>query len=121
MVVRLKDSKIDSIEETETRRLKLITLTSKSDGAALTIELPDVLCSGLTAKETVNVVIDSKPISKGSSAKLYVEGTIFKKSDDGSLEIVGSIGGLRLVLNLNKATSAQIKTFDSDKFYLTLS
>ncbi len=120
MVVRLKDSKIDSIEETETRRLKLVKLSSKSEGAALTIELPDVLCTGMAANQNVGVVIDSKPISKGNSTKLYVEGTVFKKNDSENLEIVGSIGGLRLILNLSKATPVQIKTFESDRFYLAL-
>lgn len=120
MVVRLKGSRIDSIEETETRRLRLLKMSSRSGGATLSVELPDVLCAAMSADQVVDLVIDSKPISKGDSAKLYVEGTVFKKNEEDGLEIIGSIGGLRLVLNLNKATTAQSKTFDSDKFYMVL-
>ncbi|TFF86906.1 hypothetical protein EU519_00580 [Candidatus Thorarchaeota archaeon] len=117
----MKGTKIDAIEETETRRLKLIKMSSKTGGATLSVELPDVLCATLSEGQSVNLVIDSKPVSKGSSAKLYVEGSVFKKVENDGLQIIGSIGGLRLVLNLNKATSAKSKTFDSDKFYMVVS
>jgi hypothetical protein len=120
MVVRFKNTKIDSVEETETRRLKLLKISSKSDGATISVELPDALCASMSTDQTVDVVIDSKPIPKGDSARLYVEGSVFEKAEENGLQVVGSIGGLRLVLNLNKVTAAQSKTFDSDKFYMTL-
>ena len=120
MVIRLKDAVIESVDDTETRRLKLIKMSSKTDGATITLELPEALSGTLGLGETVNVVIDSKEIVKGQDSKLYVEGSIFKKSDSDDLEIIGSIGGLRLVLTLAKATPSQIKTFDSDKFFMAI-
>ncbi len=120
MVIRLKDTVIESVDDTETRRLKLIKMSSKTDGATITLELPEALSRTLGSGETVSVVIDSKEIAKGQDSRLYVEGSIFKKSDSDNLEIIGSIGGLRLVLTLTKATPSQIKTFDSDKFFMAI-
>ena len=120
MVIRLKDAVIDSVEETETAKLKLLKVSSKSDGATLTLELPDALCDTLNANDSISVVIDSKPITKGEQAKLYVEGNVFKKMTKDNLEIVGSVGGLRLVLSVAKATPNQSNTFSSDKFYLAI-
>ncbi|MFW9843879.1 MAG: hypothetical protein ACFFEV_04830 [Candidatus Thorarchaeota archaeon] len=120
MVIRLKDIVIESVDDTETRRLKLIKMTSKTEGATITLELPDALCGSMRSGETVSITIDSKEIATGESSKLYVEGTIFKKSDSGDFEIIGSIGGLRLVFTLAKATPSQIKTFDSERFYMAI-
>jgi len=120
MVIRLKDTLIEAVDDTETRRLKLIKMSSKTAGAALTLELPEALSGTMILGETVSVVIDSKEITKGESSKLYVEGSIFKRSDSDGLEIIGSIGGLRLVLTMAKATPSQQKTFDSEKFYLAI-
>ncbi|MHA1576727.1 MAG: hypothetical protein ACTSU3_05140 [Candidatus Thorarchaeota archaeon] len=120
MVIRLKDTVIESVDDTETRRLKLIKMTSKTDGATITLELPEALSGTLGLGETVNIVIDSKEIVKGEDSKLYIDGTIFKKSDNDGLEIIGSIGGLRLVLTMAKATPSQIKTFDSTRFYMAI-
>jgi hypothetical protein len=120
MVIRLKDTVIESVDDTETRRLKLIRMSSKANGATITIELPEALSGTLNLGETVDVVIDSKEIVKGEDSKLYVEGSLFKKSDNDGLEIIGSIGGLRLVLTLSKATPVQVKTFDSTQFYMAI-
>jgi hypothetical protein len=120
MVIRLKDTVIESIDDTETRRLKLIKMSSKTDGATITLELPEALGGTMSSGETVSVTIDSKEIVTGESSKLYVEGTIFKKSDSDDFEIIGSVGGLRLVLMLAKATPSQKKTFDSEKFYMAI-
>ncbi|TFG33428.1 hypothetical protein EU528_00340 [Candidatus Thorarchaeota archaeon] len=120
MVIRLKDTVIESVDDTETRRLRTIKMASKADGATITLELPEALSGTMSVGEIVNVVIDSKEITTGESSKLYVEGTIFKKSDNGDFEIIGSIGGLRLVFTLEKATPTQIKTFDSEKFYMAI-
>lgn len=120
MVIRLKDTVIESVDDTETRRLKLIKMSSKIDGATITLELPEALSGTIGLGETVNVVIDSNEIPKGEDSRLYVEGSIFKKLDKDGLEIIGSIGGLRLVLTLTKATPTQIKTFDSEKFYMAI-
>jgi hypothetical protein len=95
-------------------------MSSKTDGATITLELPEALSGTLSLGEIVNVVIDSKEIAKGQDSKLYVDGSIFKKSDSDGLEIIGSIGGLRLVLTMAKATPSQIKTFDSDRFYMAI-
>lgn len=120
MVIRLKDTVIESVDDTETRRLKLIRMSSKANGATITIELPEALSGTLSLGETVDVVIDSKEIVKGEDSKLYVEGSLFKKSENDGLEIIGSIGGLRLVLTISKATPVQVKTFDSTQFYMAI-
>ncbi|MBN2229908.1 MAG: hypothetical protein JW779_09990 [Candidatus Thorarchaeota archaeon] len=120
MVIRLKDAIIDSVDDTETRRLRLLKISSKSDGAALTLELPEALCGALNTSDVVDIVVDSKPIPKSDASKLYIEGTVFKKSDKKGLEVIGSIGGLRFVINIAKATPSQISTFDTEKFYLTI-
>lgn len=120
MVIRFKDTIIDSVEDAETRRLKILKISSKAEGLTLTLELPEALCGSLTVGDNISVVIDSKPIPAGETSKLYVEGNVFKRMDKEGLEVVGSIGGLRLVLTLAKATPSQSSTFDLDKFYMTL-
>ena len=120
MVIRLKDAVIDSVDETETRRLKLLKVSSKSEGATFTLELPDALCDTLHTSDSISVVIDSKPIPKGEQARLYVEGNVFKKNLKEDLEVVGSVGGLRLILSLVKPTPSQSGTFSSDKFFLAI-
>ncbi len=120
MVIRLRDTVIDTIEDAETRRLKVVKISSKSEGANITLELPEALCESMNEGDTVSIVIDSKEITKGDDSKLYVEGSIFQKSEKEGLEITGSIGGLKLVVNLIKVTASQASTFDSDKFYLVL-
>ncbi|TET09466.1 MAG: hypothetical protein E3J86_08070 [Candidatus Thorarchaeota archaeon] len=120
MVIRLKDAVIDSIKETETQRLKLLNVSSKSDGATLSLELPDALCDMLSPNDSISILIDSKPITKGDQAKLYVEGNVFKKIVNDNLDIIGSVGGLRLVLSVAKATPSQSNTFSSDKFFLAI-
>lgn len=120
MVIRLKDTVIDAIEDTETRRLKLIRMSSKSEGAIVTLELPEALCESMNQGDSVSIVIDSKEIVKGTDSKLYLEGSVFKKSDKEGLEVTGSIGGLKLIVSLAKATSSQASSFDSDKFYFVI-
>jgi F0F1-type ATP synthase alpha subunit len=120
MVIRFKDTIIDSIEDAETRRLKILKISSRAEGVTLTLELPDALCGTLVVGDNIGIVIDSKPIPTGESSKLYVEGSVFKRLDKDGLEVVGSIGGLRLVLTLAKVTPSQSSTFDSEKFYMTI-
>ncbi len=120
MVIRFKDTIIDSVEDAETRRLKILKISSKAEGVTLTLELPEALCGSLTVGDNIGITIDSKPIPAGESSKLYVEGNVFKRVDKEGLEVVGSIGGLRLVLTLAKATPSQSSTFDTDKFYMTI-
>ena len=120
MVIRLKTAVIDSVEETETRRLKLLKVSSKSEGATLSLELPDALCDTLNINDSITVVIDSKPITKGEQAKLYVESSVFKKQEKNGLEIIGSVGGLRLVFTIAKATPSQSNIFNSEKFFLAI-
>jgi hypothetical protein len=120
MAIRFKDTTIDAVEDTETRRLKILKISSKTEGVTLTLELPEALCGTLAVGNNIGVVIDSKPIASGELSKLYVEGSVFKKLDKEGFEVVGSVGGLRLVLSIAKATPSQISTFDSEKFYMTL-
>ena len=120
MVVKLKDATIELIEDTDTRMLKLLRIVSKNDGATLTLELPEALCGRLNVQDSIDVVLDSKPILKSEKSKLYVEGTVFKLGGESGLEVVGTIGGLRMVLNLLKATPAKRKTFSTNQFYLMI-
>jgi len=120
MVIRFKDTVIDSVEDAETRRLKILKISSRVEGVVLTLELPEALCGSLAVGDNIGIIIDSKPIPTGDSSKLYVEGNVFKKMNKDGLEVVGSIGGLRLVLTLAKATPSQSSTFDLEKFYMTI-
>ncbi len=120
MVIRLKDAIIDSIEDTETKNLKLIKISSKITGATLELELPEALCERLDKKDTVSIVIDEKPITTSTSTKLYMQGSVFKIDESDGLEVVGTMGGLRLIFALSKVTPAKKKTFMSDSFYISL-
>jgi hypothetical protein len=119
MVIRLKDANIDSIDDTETRRLKKIRVASKTDGVTLELELPEALCSQISKSDTINVIIDSKPIPKGEESKLYLEGETFKQKDNDEFQIIGSIGGLHMMLTLANATPAKKKTFDTAQIFIT--
>ena len=120
MPIKIKGATIDSIEDTETKRLRLIKLSSKADGASITLELPEALCDTMKVKDTVDFVVDDSPILKGETAKLYAEGTIFKSNLEDSLEVIGTIGGLRLTIKIAKPKPTQKKTFETDRFYMTL-
>ena len=120
MVVRLKGALIESIEETETKRLKIVKLVSKADGAQVTMELPEVLCDAMNPRDEVTVIVDSKPIPRGDTARLYAEGKVFRIKDEDGVEVTGTVGGLRMTISLNKPTAAQRKTFDSDKFLIAV-
>jgi hypothetical protein len=121
LAVRIKGALLASIDDTETRRLKLLKLTSKTEGATLSLELPEALCGGFAARDTVNIVIDSKPIAKGAKAKLYMEGSVFRISENGGFEVVGTIGGLRMILALTTITPTKKKIFDTGRFFIQLS
>ncbi|MHA2423180.1 MAG: hypothetical protein ACXAEF_00185 [Candidatus Thorarchaeota archaeon] len=120
MPVKIKDATINSIEDTETKKLKILKMVSKTEGASLTIELPDALCDPFAVKDIVAVSIGSEELTRGEKSKLYAEGTVFKMNESDGLEVVGTIGGLRFVLNLSSPKPAQRKTFDSEKFFLSL-
>lgn len=120
MVVRLKNTIITSIEDTETKKLKLIKMVDKEDGASIELELPKALSDIFELKETVSIQIDSEPISKGEDARLYAEGTVFKTKHEDDMEVVGTLGGLRLVLVLDDPKPSQIKTFESQKIYISI-
>ncbi len=118
MTVRIKGVKINSIDETETKRLKLIKIESKDDGISMLLELPDVLCEMFKVKDEVDVVIDSDEITKGEKARFYAEGSLFKMNEEKGLEVVGTIGGLKLILNIADPKPSQKKTFDEEKFFI---
>jgi hypothetical protein len=120
MVIRLKNASIDAIEQTETKRLKLLKFSAKDVGTTLSLELPEALCDSFSARDTVDVIIDSKPIVKGEGARLYAQGNVFKVEMEKDLEVVGTLGGLRFVLKLSKPTAAKKKTFDLGSFYIAL-
>ncbi len=120
LVVRVKEAIIDEISETETKRLHQIKISSKQNGITLSIELPDVLCQLMKPKERIDIIIDSEPISKGEGAKFYAKGRVFKINTDPNFEMVGTIGGLRMVLVLAKPTPSQLKTFEDQVFHIAL-
>jgi hypothetical protein len=120
MVIRLRNATIKAIEDTETKRLKLLRIVSKAEGAKLTLELPEALCDKMNVRDGIVVIVDSKPIARGNKSKLYAEGDIFKIGEGGDFEVVGAIGGLRFVLTLVNPTPAKKKVFAGDRFYLAL-
>ncbi|MHA1771159.1 MAG: hypothetical protein ACTSYL_09070 [Candidatus Thorarchaeota archaeon] len=120
MVIRIKDTVIKSISSTETKRLKLVKISSKTEGAELSIELPDALCDMIRSKDHISVIIDDKPIPKGESARFYAQGRIFKIITEKKFQVVGSIGGLRMVLTLEKPTPSQKQTLESQTYHLAL-
>ncbi len=120
MVIRLKSALIEQIEDTETRNLKHLRIVATEDGASLMVELPIALCEGLAPNQTVDVVIDGGPIPKGEQSKVYLRGSVFKYAEKKGLHVVGSMGGLRLVLNLPKVTPVRRKTFENGIFYVRI-
>ena len=86
----------------------------------MTIELPDALCDPFKVKDSIAITFDSDEIARGDKAKLYAEGTIFKMNESEGLEVVGTIGGLRFVLNLTSPKPTQRKIFDSEKVFVSL-
>lgn len=120
MVIRLKGARIDAIEETDTRRLMNIKISSKEAGFSMTMDLPDALSSSFQPKENVDVIIDSSPIPQGEKARLHMESQIFRVKSRENIEVIGSIGGLRVEILLKKPTPAKKKAFESDKFYLAI-
>ncbi len=120
MVVRLKNATIESIEDTETKKLKVVKVDAKEDGAQITLELPEVLWAAMNPRDKVTVIIDSKPIARGESAKLYAESKVFRIREDNGIEVIGTVGGLRMTLDISSPTAAQRKTFDSGKFLIAI-
>ncbi len=120
MPVRIKDAVINSIEITETKKLRVLKMMSKTEGASLTIELPDALCDPFRVKDSVDITISSEEITRGEKSKLYAEGTVFKMDESEGLVVVGTLGGLRFVLTLSSPKPAQRKTFESEKLFLSL-
>lgn len=120
MVIRIKGANIDTVEETDTRRLMSVKISSKEAGFSMTMDLPDALSSSFQPKDSVDVIIDSEPISQGERARLHVESQIFKIKSGENMEIIGSVGGLRIEIILKKTTPARKKTFESEKFYLAM-
>ncbi|MCF2137275.1 MAG: hypothetical protein K9W43_08555 [Candidatus Thorarchaeota archaeon] len=120
MVIRIKDAVIESISPTETKRLKLVKISSKTEGAELSIELPDALCDMISSKDRISVIIDDKPITKGDTARFYAQGRVFKTNAEKKFQVVGTIGGLRMVLTLAKPTPSQKQTLDGQSYYVAL-
>ncbi|MFX0106707.1 MAG: hypothetical protein ACFE7R_00310 [Candidatus Hodarchaeota archaeon] len=120
MVIRLKDVTMELAEDVETKRLRILSVTSKTDGAKLTLELPEALCEALDPEKPVSVVVDSKPIPRGEKARLYMQGKVFRVKEENGLEMVGTIGGLRLTVSLSKPTAVQKKTFEAMDLFLMI-
>ena len=120
MVVRIKDGIIDQIDDTETKRLKLLRVSSQPEKTTLTLELPEALCNVFKSQDTVNIKIDSKPILKGEKSKLYLEGAVFRIIDNDAMEIIGTLGGLRLTISIGNPSPAKRKTFESDRLFLMI-
>lgn len=120
MPLRVKDTTIASIEETETKKMKILKMTSKVEEMNLSLELPEALSEPFHAKDNVVVTIDSKEIARGEKTKLYLEGTVFRMSEESGLSVIAGFGGLRLVLDMTSPKPTQRKIFDSGKIFLTL-
>ncbi|NHI83232.1 MAG: hypothetical protein EAX81_02865 [Candidatus Thorarchaeota archaeon] len=120
MVVRLKNTVIESIEDADTKRLKLIHIVSKDEGAAITLELPEALCETLNTNDSVTVTLDSKALTKGENSRLYMEARVFRTDGEDELNVIAAAGGLRLTLLMNKPTTVQKATFDADKLFFVI-
>ena len=120
MVIRLKNATVDSIEDTETKRLKVVRMIAKEEGARISLELPEVLSGTIKLRDEVTVIFDSKPIARGENAKLYAEGKVFRIRDENGIEVTGTVGGLRMTLDLSNPTAAQRKTFDQNSFLVAI-
>ena len=120
MVVRIKGGLIDQIEDTETKRLKLLKISSKKDKVAISLEIPEALCNVFEPHDTVDVRIDSKPMPKVEKIKLYLEGAVFRVVDNTEMEVTGTLGGLRLTISVGNPTPAKRKTFESDRIFLMI-
>ncbi len=116
----MKKATVESIEDTETKRLKVVKVIAKEEGVRISLELPEVLSSTLNPRDEITVIIDSKPIARGNSAKLYAEGKVFRIRDENGVEITSTIGGLRMTLDLSSPTAAQRKTFDQNRFLIAI-
>ena len=120
MVIRLKKAIVESIEDTETKRLKVVKVAAKEEGARVSMELPEVLCGAMNPRDAITVIIDSKSIARGNNAKLYAEGKVFRIREENGIEVTGTVGGLRMTLDISSPTAAQRKTFDSNKFLIAI-
>lgn len=120
MPLRVKDTTIASIEETETKKMKILKMTSKAEEMNLSLELPEALSEPFHTKDNVVVTIDSKEIARGEKTKLYLEGTVFRINEESGLSVIAGFGGLRLVLDIASPKPTQRKIFDSGKVFLTL-
>ncbi|MFO7837176.1 MAG: hypothetical protein R6V83_11005 [Candidatus Thorarchaeota archaeon] len=121
MVVKLENAVIESMEETETKNLRLLEITSEGGNARLSLELPEVLCETLDQEKPIDVHISPRETKKGSRSNIYAKGTIFKLEDEEELRVVGSIGGLRLVVSIEDASSTEKRSFESGEFYIAIS
>ena len=121
MVVKLENAKIESMEETETKNLRLLEISSREGKAKLTLELPEVLCETLDSEEPVDVHFSPRETKRGSQSSIYAKGTIFKMKGNEDLRVVGSIGGLRMVLSIKGASSTERRSFESEEFYIAIS
>lgn len=120
MVVRIKGGIIDQIEDTETKHLKLLRMSSQPEKTTLILELPEALCSVFKSQDAVDIKIDSKPMLKGEKAKLYVEGAVFRIIDNSEMEVTGTMGGLRFTISIGNPTPAKRKTFESDRLFIII-
>ncbi len=120
MPLRIKDATITSIEDTETKKLKILKAISKEDGFSLSLELPDALCDPFNTKDAIIITIDSEEITRGEKAKLYAEGKVFKFDDSSDLSVVATFGGLRGVVQISSPKPAQRKIFESERIFLSL-
>ncbi len=120
MPVKLKDVTIESITQTEAKKMKLVKAVCKRAGMTLSLELPEVLSNRMNINETIEVHIDKKPIAMGEKARVYGEGIIFKIRREGPFELVATVGGLRFVFTASELTESERNTFENDRFYFAL-
>jgi len=121
LAIQIKNVTIEDVENSETKRVKQLRAVSKAHGFSLTMDLPEVLCSGFAPKQEITVLIDNSPISRGDGAQLYVQGRVFKVSTDtDKLEVVGTVGGLRTTMTISKPTPAKKRVFSEGVFYMAL-
>ncbi len=120
MVVILKDVTVESINETEVKKLKIIRGVSNSVGVRFSLELPEVFSSRLRVGENIEIHIDKAPIPAGDRAKIHGEGTVFRIKGENPFELIATVGGLRLILTAPQFTESERSTFEGGRFYFAL-
>ncbi len=111
---------VESIDETETRRLKRIKIVSRDGGMTVLMELPEALCESIGENQEIEVTIETDGSADAEGTRLYVRGTVFRRKGTHTNEIVGSVGGLRVILIFAEPIPFMTEILEKGVFYLAI-